>query len=140
MNVDPRHALSVLVQDASASERSRMEAHAATLAALARIEAFDFLEAGRSAPESAIALVGNMKVLVPLAGLIDREAELLRLDREIDRARKDLDRARGTLGNDNFVARAPAEVVDKERQRATELETTLNELSSQRERVAALSA
>jgi valyl-tRNA synthetase len=140
MNVDPRHALSVLVQDASASERSRMEAHAATLAALARIEAFDFLEAGRSAPESAIALVGNMKVLVPLAGLIDREAELLRLDREIDRARKDLDRARGKLGNDNFVARAPAEVVDKERQRATELETTLNELSSQRERVAALSA
>jgi len=140
MNVDPKRGLSVLIQDASADERIRVETNAAYLAALARIEAFSFLEPGQHPPEAATALVGSMKVLVPLAGLIDRDAELQRLDREIERTRKDLDRARGKLGNDNFVSRAPAEVVEKERQRAGELETALNELSSQRARVAALSA
>jgi valyl-tRNA synthetase len=140
MNVDPKRGLSVVIQDASADERARVESNAAYLAALARVEAFSFLEPGQHAPEAATALVGSMKVLLPLAGLIDRDAELQRLDREIERTRKDLDRARGKLSNDKFVSRAPAEVVEKERQRAGELETALNELSLQRTRVASLNS
>jgi valyl-tRNA synthetase len=79
-----------------------------------------------------------MKVLVPLAGLIDRDAELKRLDKEIDARSQDLARVQGKLGNENFTARAPAAVVDKERRRAGELEAALRNLRDQHKRIAAL--
>ena len=75
-------------------------------------------------------LVGELKLMVPLAGLIDVAAERARLDKEIARRRQELARIEGKLGNAGFVAKAPAEVVAKERERAAEIQNAIDTLST----------
>ena len=72
-----------------------------------------------------------MKLLIPLEGLIDIEAERMRLGREIDRQARELKRSEGKLENAQFVARAPSEVVARERERARELSDALGRLRGQ---------
>ena len=86
---------------------------------------------GTEAPESATALVGSMKVLIPMAGLIDKAAELARLQKEITRIDGDLQRMRGKLANANFVERAPQAVVQKERDKLLAQESALANLEEQ---------
>ena len=97
-----------------------------------------WLEATDEAPESSIALVGEMRLLIPLAGLIDKDAELARLDKEIAKLDKNLEQSEKRLANESFVERAPAEVVDKERERVREMQATREQLSAQRERIQAM--
>ena len=66
---------------------------------------------------AATSLVGEMEILVPMAGLIDPEAELQRLAREMEKLEKDIARIEGKLGNASFVDKAPAAVVAKEREK-----------------------
>ena len=94
-------------------------------------EPLDHLAAGDPAPQAAAALLGEMKLLIPLAGLIDLSAERARLGKEIERRARDLRRSEGKLGNADFVARAPAEVVARERARARELAAALDRLRAQ---------
>ncbi len=140
MDIAPSRRLSVLLQHAGEADRERWQRHAPTLQALAGIGQVRLLDADEQAPESATALLGQLVILVPLAGLIDRDAELARLERQLERLTADRERVSGKLANDNFVSRAPATVVDKERARLTELEQAVAELSRQRERIAALPA
>ncbi|MBP9956396.1 MAG: hypothetical protein KBF00_04580, partial [Pseudomonas sp.] len=84
------------------------------------------------------ALVGEMEVLVPMAGLIDKDAELARLDKELARLEGEVKRVGGKLANEGFVAKAPAEVLDKERAKLAEAEQALAKLAEQRARIAAL--
>jgi valyl-tRNA synthetase len=79
-----------------------------------------------------------MQVLVPMAGLIDKDAELARLDKEIQRLDGEVKRVGGKLSNQGFVAKAPAEVLDKERAKLAEAEQALSKLAEQRERIASL--
>jgi valyl-tRNA synthetase len=81
---------------------------------------------------SATALVGDMEVLVPMAGLIDKDAELARLQKEIDKSSKELQRIQGKLSNDSFVAKAPVEVVEKERAKCDDLQLTVSKLEEQK--------
>ena len=85
-----------------------------------------------------VALAGEMTLLVPLAELIDLGAELTRLQDELGRKQAEIDRLKGKLDNRNFVARAPLEVVEKERQRLEETCTAFASLQVQYERIAAL--
>ena len=87
---------------------------------------------------SATALVGEMQVLVPMAGLIDKDAELARLDKEIQRLQGEVQRVGGKLANEGFVAKAPAEVLDKERAKLAEAKAALAKLVEQRGKIAAL--
>jgi len=97
---------------------------------LARLESITALSANTDAPKSAIALVGDMRVLIPLAGL--------RLSREIDKLAKELEKCSTKLNNHNFISRAPTEVVVKERERANDMQTSLQQLQAQAERIRAL--
>ena len=72
-----------------------------------------------------------MKLLIPLAGLIDKDAERQRLEREIDRFTKDVERGEKKLANEKFVARAPAEVVAKERDKVDAAKVALAKLKEQ---------
>ncbi|MEC7992024.1 MAG: hypothetical protein VX192_11690, partial [Pseudomonadota bacterium] len=83
-------------------------------------------------------LVGDLKVMVPLAGLIDVEAERARLAKEVARCESDLQKLAGKLSNEAFVSKAPAAVVEKERQRAKDLEASLATLADQLQQLAAL--
>ncbi len=138
MNIAPSKALPVLLQDASEQDRARVEANRNLLIRLARLEALTVLDAGDEAAESATALVGEMKVLIPLAGLIDKDAELARLDKEIDKLTKEVGRLGGKLSNEKFVSGAPLDVVEKERAKLAEAEAALASLKEQREKIARL--
>src|SRR5699024_7712230 len=91
-------------------------------------------------PIAATTLVGNMQLLVPMAGLIDQTAELARLDKELAKLNKEIAGTRGRLSNANFVDKAPADVVAGARAQAERAEHEHAELTAQRERIAALSA
>ena len=87
------------------------------------------------APYSATALVGDLEILVPMAGLIDKDAELERLAREIDKLEKDLSRIQGKLSNSSFVDKAPAAVVAKERDKLQAQQQALEKLQEQERRI-----
>ncbi len=76
-----------------------------------------------------------MNVLIPMSGLIDKAAEIPRLSKEIGKLRQEAERIAAKLGNANFIGRAPAEVVEKERSRLTELQTAVTKLEEQLNRI-----
>ena len=82
-------------------------------------------------PPNALALVGDLKVMVPLGGLIDVEAERARLGKEIEKKVQELKRLEGKLNNENFVAKAPSDVVARERKKAEEARAALATLRAQ---------
>lgn len=138
MNISPGKPLPVLLQNGSAEDSARLERYALFLKTLARIESITWLDGTAVAPESATALVGEMKLLIPMAGLIDKDAELARLTREIEKLGKDLDKCQTKLANPSYVERAPAEVVAQDRVRVAELQSALSRLDEQAARIRAL--
>lgn len=131
MNITPAKHLPIYFNNGSADDLRKLNDNRQFLAKLANLEAITWLEPGDEAPMSATALVGNMEILVPMAGLIDKDAELARLNKEIDKLQRELEKVQSKLGNENFVGKAPAEVVAKERERMADMEATLGKLSQQ---------
>ncbi len=138
MNIDPRKTLPVLLQGGSDSDHARMERNLHYLTSVGRIESVTWMNAGTIAPESSTTLVGNMKLLIPLAGLIDKEAELLRLARDLARRQDELERCEKKLANPGFTDKAPAEVVAREQERARELAAAIGNLQSEQNKIQAL--
>jgi valyl-tRNA synthetase len=138
MNIAPGKPLPILVVDATEQERRWLETARPYLDFLARTESITVLDDEAQAPESAIALVGSMKILIPMAGLIDKDAELKRLDKEIARLTDDVTRTEAKLANPAFVDKAPAAVVDKERAKLADHAAAIANLQAQRAKIAAL--
>ena len=138
MKISMAKRIDIILQNASAEDLRRLNDNAPLLNKLAKLETVRVLEAGEEAPMSATALVGEMQVLVPMAGLIDKDAELARLDKEIARLDGEVKRVGGKLSNEGFVAKAPAEVLDKERAKLNEAEQALSKMVEQRGKIAAL--
>ncbi|WP_339522686.1 valine--tRNA ligase [Pseudomonas sp. EA_35y_Pfl2_R111] len=138
MKISMAKRIDIILQNASAEDLRRLADNAPLLNKLAKLESVRVLEAGEEAPMSATALVGDMQVLVPMAGLIDKDAELARLDKEITRLSGEVQRVGGKLSNEGFVAKAPAEVLDKERAKLAEAEQALSKMVEQRGKIAAL--
>lgn len=138
MNIGPGKAIPLYLSNSSSEDRRRLNVNETTLAKLARLESISVLGAGQEPPMSATALVGDMQVLVPMAGLIDTKAELARLDKEIKRLEGEIKRISGKLSNQGFVAKAPAAVIEKERAKQTEYEHALEQLTEQRAKMASL--
>ena len=138
MNIAPSKPLPILVQNSSADDEQKWQTHENIINQLARLGSVKWLNVEADAPESAIALVGEMQILIPLAGLIDKEAELKRLNREIGKIKKDIDKSAAKLGNVKFLARAPQDVVEKERQRLSEMVASLEQLEAQLAKIRAI--
>ena len=130
-SIKPSQGISLLLQDGNQSDRTQAGNTEEMLKRLAKVTSIEWLESGTEPPPNALALVGELKVMVPLAGLIDVEAERARLGKEVTRCETDLKKITGKLSNEAFISKAPADVVDKERQRAKDLETTLATLAEQ---------
>ena len=137
-DISPGKILPVLLADGTEREHSWMERNGHYLRQLARAESLRWLGKGESAPESAMQLVGRMKVLVPLGAFINKQEEIARIKKEIDRVEKELAKAKAKLANQDFVARAPAQVVEQEKGRVAEFEAALAKLTQQRAQVEAL--
>ncbi len=137
-DIKPGKPLPVLLQNGSELDHQRMLNNESFLLSLARLETIHWLASDDSTPESATALVGEMNLLIPLAGLIDKEAELSRLHKNISKLEADAERIRSKLDNANFVERAPEAVVNKEKERLAEVESALNSLRLQAQKISAL--
>ncbi|HAI68994.1 MAG TPA: valine--tRNA ligase [Gammaproteobacteria bacterium] len=139
MDIAPSKPLPVLLQNGSADDQQKWQTHQSFITHLARLNSVTWLEANREeAPESAMALVGEMRVLIPLAGLIDVEAELKRLNKEMEKLKKELAKCTAKLNNPKFTKRAPADIVEKERQRVTEMSASLQQLETQSSKIRAI--
>ncbi|WP_044872012.1 valine--tRNA ligase [Pseudomonas sp. LFM046] len=138
MNISMAKRIDILLANANDEDRRRLADNEPLLKKLAKLESIRILAAGDEAPMSATALVGDMQVLVPMAGLIDKDAELARLDKEIQRLDGEVKRVGGKLSNEGFVAKAPADVIEKERAKLAEAEQALANLTEQRGRIASL--
>jgi len=138
MDIKPGKPLPVLLQNWTAQDKQAFEQNASFIMGLAKLEGVTWLEGDETAPESATALAGEMKILIPLAGLIDKEAELARLQKEIGKIETNLEKTEAKLNNSNFVDRAPANVVQVEKDRAEELRSALKQLNEQREKIQSL--
>ncbi|WP_455221122.1 valine--tRNA ligase [Kaarinaea lacus] len=135
MNLAPGKPLPVLLQNGDANDQQLLAKHQLLLSTLAKTESIQWLDTDATAPESAMALCGDMRILIPMAGLIDKDAELARLDKEIEKREKDLERTENKLQNPNFVDRAPAEVVEKERQKLADMRSALENLRTQLDKI-----
>ncbi|MFC3652012.1 valine--tRNA ligase [Dyella humi] len=131
MNIAPGKTIPLLLADGDASDRARAAKFAAQISFLARVEAPQWIASGADEPAAAAAVVGSLRVLIPLAGLIDLGAEKSRLAKEIARIESEIKKCENKLGNANFVANAPAEVVAQERQRIADWSTQLGALREQ---------
>ena len=128
-DLEPAKRLPVLVRDGSAEEHAWLQEHGYMIEQIARTE-----KIAAAAPEpgdTATALAGTMTVLVPLADLIDKEAEQLRLTKELAKLDGEISRANGKLSNQSFVDRAPEAVVNKERERLAEASAARDKLANQ---------
>jgi valyl-tRNA synthetase len=131
MDISPGKPLPVLLQGASAEDSRRADDYLALLKRVGKVESVAVLGPDDEPPASATALVDELRLLVPMKGIIDVDAERGRLGKQRDKVAAELQRARGKLGNANFVNNAPADVVTQERQRETEFERQLEQLTEQ---------
>ena len=131
MDIAPGKPLPVLLQDVDATSQRRLTEHARYLTEIGRLESISQLPADQQAPPAATALLDGLRILVPMAGLIDVAAERQRLSKNLEKTRNDLKRVDGKLANRKFVDNAPAEVVGKERERAAALTDRLAQLEAQ---------
>ncbi|MFK7890309.1 MAG: valine--tRNA ligase [Granulosicoccus sp.] len=138
MNINPGKKLPVLLANTSPADRDLCARHETCLLSLARLERIEILEAGDNEPDSAVALIDTMKLLIPMAGLIDRQAEISRLEKEIDRLTREVSRLSAKLANTGFTAKAPEAVVAAEQQKLHDAEASLKELQNQHERISAM--
>jgi valyl-tRNA synthetase len=136
----PRSAtLQVRLADATALDRERIDRHASPLRKLAGLERVEFVPAGETVKGAATALLGAMRILVPLAGLIDVGAERDRLGKQLAKTNDDLGKVQRKLDNQSFVANAPPEIVAKEHTRIAELTQRATQLEQQLTRLDELS-
>ncbi len=131
MNIAPGKPLPVLVQNTSTDDLTFLKSNKDYLLKLGRIETITLLGGDEIAAESAISLVGEMKILIPIAGLIDKDAEIARLEKEIQKKVKDLPRIEGKLNNPKFIDKAPAEVITKEKEKLAALYSSKKNLEEQ---------
>ena len=138
MDISPAKPIPILFYEGSDEDRQRLTTHEQLIRFLIRPESLTWLEPDAEVPVAAAQIIGDMQLLVPMAGLIDKDAELSRLDKEIDRLTKDMGRTEGKLSNAKFVDRAPADVVQKERDKLTDMQSAVIRLHDQRARVDSL--
>jgi valyl-tRNA synthetase len=133
MNIPPGKRIPVLLRAGSDDDPRRIESLTPQLLQLSGLASIDWLRT--AAPASATGLCGTLEILVPLADLIDRGAELKRLDKEIDKLRSELLRIQGKLNNASFVTKAPEAVVQKEQEKLSAQQSSLEKLLLQREQL-----
>jgi len=135
LNISPAKAIPVLLTKGSSSDQALLEKYRQFLIKLAKLDSAGWLDDAAAAPPCAMQVVGEMEVLVPMAGLVDVDAELGRLAKEQEKLEKEIGRLSGKLGNARFVDNAPADVVAKEKEKLSNAETTLGQLQEQMQKL-----
>ena len=123
--------LPVLLQNIDHEATERLQRTENQFKALAKVDSLTLVGAEEDVPLSSSSLVGQLKVLVPMKGLIDPTAELARLAKNQEKLQAQVDALARKLGNEAFVSKAPAEVVATEKAKLAEMEGQLAEMDKQ---------
>ncbi|HHW7546009.1 TPA: valine--tRNA ligase [Mannheimia haemolytica] len=137
-NIAPSKDLDLIARNFSADEVSILNANEVLLKSMAKLDSVKVLENGENAPLSVAKLVANGEILIPMAGFINKEAELARLTKEMDKLKGEVARIEGKLSNEAFVAKAPEQVIAKEREKMQEYLSGLEKLQVQYQEIEAL--
>lgn len=138
IDIAPSKPLPALLRNVSSEDERRLGISRTFIDRLARLESITVLKEGEEAPASAAAVVGEMEILIPMAGLIDKEAELARIAKAMGKLEQDVARFKGKLSNEKFVSNAPEAVIEKEKAKLADSESQLAKLKAQHETIAAL--
>jgi len=131
LNLAPGKPMPLLIQEGSAGDHERLDRFTDLIRKLARLERIDPVGPDHDSEACATALAGDMRLLIPLAGLVDVAEELARLTKQLEREKKGLEIVEKKLANERFVSNAPAEVVEKERGRQADHQATVIDLERQ---------
>ena len=137
-DIAPSKGLDVMIKVADEKDAARIKANEIVLTSLAKLDSIKVLSDNEETPACATSLVGKSELMIPMAGLIDKDAELARLDKEVAKIQGEIKRIEGKLGNEGFVAKAPEVVIAKEREKLDGYNETLVKLEAQKETIAAL--
>jgi len=132
LNVAPSKHVVLLLAGGIPSDRERTARFDSSLRFLTRLERIEFIDDAAHAPPAATAVVGELKLLVPLEGLVDLGAERNRLDKELKRVETEIAKCNGKLASDTFVNNAPPAVVEQERKRLVDWNVQREALAAQR--------
>ena len=138
MNIAPSKQLSVILKNGSATDKRCAKEYAQFVNKLAQLEGVRWLEENEQEPLCATALAGELEILVPMAGLIDKDAEIARLKKESEKLQKETARLQGKLGNAKFVDNAPTAVVEKEKAKLADAQSALGKISEQIDKISAI--
>ncbi len=141
MNLPPAKALPLVVAPSSEEERGLVDANRHMIGSLGRVSELSLGNPGenREPPRmSATAVVGDMRIFVPLEGIVDPDAEIARLTKELAKASKDLEAVDKKLSNTDFMAKANPEAVQKQKDRQSELSAKLAGLGEGLEKMRSL--
>ncbi|WP_180134750.1 valine--tRNA ligase [Acinetobacter sp. YH12070] len=138
MGLGNARLLPVLLQNTTDAEKAQIARIEPLFKALAKVESITFLADAEQPPLSSSSVVGHVSVFVPMKGLIDPKAELGRLQKDLDKVQKQHDQIATKLGNEGFVAKAPAAVVEGEKVKLAEFADQLAKIKANMEQIAAL--
>jgi valyl-tRNA synthetase len=138
MNISPGKMVPLMLENWSEQDKSRFERNTVFISQLAKLETISWLSASDTAPEAATALAGEMRILIPLANLIDKDAELERLTKEITKLKTNLEKTQARLNNPGFADKAPAKVVEQAQSQAEEQAQAITALNEQLVKIKAL--
>lgn len=133
LNISPNKQVNVLLKNSQIDDVRCLNEYRGFIGSLAKLASIEILKDQQQIPPSSTALAGDLEILVPVAGLIDIEAELARLQKEIDRITVDIKRLSGKLGNAKFVENAPTEIVEKEKVKLAASEQAVLKLKQQQQ-------
>ena len=113
MNIPPKESIKIIVDDASNTDSRRLESLGSFILNLASVESITQKDTSDDIPKSAFALLNQMKIYIPLEGLVDIEEEKARLEKKLVKLNQELKSVQDRLSNDTFVEKAPTEVVEE---------------------------
>jgi len=117
MAISPAKLIPLNIRNITPDRQRMIDKYSSTLIQLCRLTGIHCLSDKEEVPVSASAVLGDLELLIPMADLIDKEAELTRLDKEIAKLDKDITLADGKLNNPMFTDKAPAEIIAKEQEK-----------------------
>ncbi|MGC7589413.1 valine--tRNA ligase [Bisgaard Taxon 46] len=130
-NIPPSKGLDLLLRNLSDADQNSLENNRTLIQAMAKLDSIRVLSTDEEAPLSVVKLVNNAELLVPMAGFINKETELARLNKEIEKYNGEIQRIENKLSNEAFVAKAPPAVIEKERAKMAEYAEGLTKLKQQ---------
>ncbi|MBP9708575.1 MAG: valine--tRNA ligase [Oligoflexales bacterium] len=138
MSLSPALTIPVYLRQGTAEDKLRFNRNKTLLIALAKLSEMSWLENHVEPPPASTALAGQLEILIPLAGLINKTAEIARLEKELAKVQVEIDKAKQKLNNPTFVDKAPQAVVAQEKERLNEFERNFKQLYEQKEKIAQL--